>query len=278
MTLAHPAYGQLRQVTPTAAVLLANNPGQMTLDGTNTWILRAPGHSEFVVVDPGPRDRSHSQAIASLGPVALTLITHRHGDHTGGLKRHVMLTGSQVRSADPGFLHSSMHPLRDGEIIDAAGLRIRVLATPGHTADSVSFVLEDAVLTGDTILGKGTAVLDPNDGSLGAYLDSLNKLVVLGAGRKLLPAHGPERDDTATEARDYIAHRMSRLEQVQDALLYLGENASASKIVAYVYRNVDKRLWPAARASVKAQLTYLREHPELGRKMQENGPLKPWRD
>ena len=278
MTLAHPAYGQLRQVTPTAAVLLANNPGTMTLDGTNTWILRAPGHSEFVVVDPGPRDRAHQQAVASLGPVALTLITHRHDDHTGGLKRHVMLTGSQVRSLDPKFLHSSMHPLHDGEIIDAAGLQIRVLATPGHTGDSVSFVLSDAVLTGDTILGAGTSVLDSRDGRLEDYLASLRKLVVLGAGRRLLPAHGPDRDDTAAEARDYIAHRMGRLEQIRDALAYLGQDAGPTKIVAHVYRNVDKKLWPAARSSVKAQLEYLRAHPELNTPVQSEGPLKPWRD
>ena len=121
-------------------------------------------------------------------------------------------------------------------------------------------------------------MLDSRDGNLADYLDSLNKLVVLGAGRMLLPAHGPERADTATEARDYIAHRLSRLEQIQDALLYLGENASAAKIVAYVYRNVDKRLWPAARSSVKAQLAYLRDHPEAGRDLRGHGPLKPWRD
>src|SRR6187200_1359216 len=105
MDLSHPAYGQLRRVTDTASVLLANNPGKMTLDGTNTWILRAPGSDECVVIDPGPRDKKHLAAISELGgPVALTLITHRHFDHTGGLKRHVKRTGSPARALSEKFV------------------------------------------------------------------------------------------------------------------------------------------------------------------------------
>src|SRR6188768_3978487 len=105
MELSHPAYGKLRRVTDTASVLLADNPGRMTLDGTNTWILRAPGSRECVVVDPGPKDKRHLGAIEEFGPVALTLITHRHRDHTGGLRRHVRRTGSPARSLDTTFLH-----------------------------------------------------------------------------------------------------------------------------------------------------------------------------
>lgn len=86
MTLAHPAYAQVRAVTPTVSVMLENNPGMMTLDGTNTWILRAPGRDECVVVDPGDADEEHLSRVAALGPVALTLITHRHFDHTGGVQ------------------------------------------------------------------------------------------------------------------------------------------------------------------------------------------------
>ncbi|MFG3703107.1 MBL fold metallo-hydrolase, partial [Micromonospora sp. NPDC047620] len=87
MTLTHPAYGQLRPVTGTASVLLADNPNQMTLEGTNTWILRAPDRSDCVVIDPGPKDKAHSEAIARAtdGNIALTLITHHHHDHTGGI-------------------------------------------------------------------------------------------------------------------------------------------------------------------------------------------------
>ncbi|MGA9872960.1 MAG: MBL fold metallo-hydrolase, partial [Rhodococcus sp. (in: high G+C Gram-positive bacteria)] len=176
MTLAHPAYGRLRQVTPTAAVLLADNPGNMTLDGTNTWILRAPGSQDCVVVDPGPKDSAHLDAVAATGNVVLVLITHRHKDHTGGLKRFHRATKAPVRAASEKFVHGGVSTLVDGEVIDAAGLSITVHATPGHTADSLSFGLDDAVLTGDTILGRGTTVLDPKDGSLADYLSSLDVL------------------------------------------------------------------------------------------------------
>ncbi|MGO4618285.1 MBL fold metallo-hydrolase [Nocardia sp. 2YAB30] len=262
MALEHPAYGQLRRVSPTAVVLLADNPGPMTLEGTNTWILRAPGRSDCVVVDPGPKDKSHGKAIAEAtgGEIALTLITHRHHDHTGGIDRLVELTGTPVRAKDSGFLRGSDAPLVDGEVIEAAGLRITVLHTPGHTSDSVSFVLDDAVVTGDTILGAGTTVLDSSDGTLADYLSSLDKLVEAGKGKALLPAHGPDHPDLEPIARYYIAHRQERLDQVRAALRVLGPDAGAMAVVRRVYADVDKRLWPAARSSVQAQLEYLRVH------------------
>ncbi|TSE00824.1 MBL fold metallo-hydrolase [Skermania sp. ID1734] len=231
----------------------------MTLEGTNTWVLRAPGERECVVVDPGPKKRSHLDRLAQVaGPVALTLVTHRHHDHTGGVNGHVERTGSPVRAADRKYLRDSDQPLSDGEVIEVAGLRITVLATPGHTADSVSFVLDDAVLTGDTILGRGTTVIDNRDGTLADYLDSMDRLVEVGAGRTLLPAHGPEHSDTAEIARFYIAHRQERLDQVRAALGELGADAKPMQVVRHVYADVDKKLWPAARSSVKAQLDYLR--------------------
>ena len=256
--LAHPAYGQLRRVTPTASVLLANNPGKMTLDGTNTWILRAPGEDRCVVVDPGPRSRAHVDAVAACGPVALVLVTHRHHDHTGGIARLQRLTRAPVRAVTSTYLRGDAAPLEDGEVITAAGLDLTVVATPGHTADSVSFLLPDAVLTGDTVLGTGTSVLDGKDGSLGDYLASLDRLEQLGEGRAVLPGHGPDHPDTAVLARAYRAHREQRLDQVRGALDVLGADASARAVVRHVYADVDKRLWPAARMSVKAQLEYLR--------------------
>ncbi|MCX5043150.1 MBL fold metallo-hydrolase [Aldersonia sp. NBC_00410] len=258
MALSHPAYGQLRRVTDTASVLLADNPGKMTLDGTNTWILRAPGSKDCVVIDPGPKDRKHLGAINEFGPVALTLVTHWHPDHTGGLKRHVKRTGSPSRALDAKFVHGEAEPLVDGEVIEAAGLRIEVVTTPGHTGDSVSFLLGDAVLTGDTILGRGTTVLDSRDGALADYLASLERLAELGAGKRMLPAHGPEQADTADVAKAYIAHRHERLDQVRAALEVLGPDAKPMQVVKHVYRDVDKKLWPVARSSVKAQLAYLR--------------------
>ncbi|MBJ7351772.1 MAG: MBL fold metallo-hydrolase, partial [Rhodococcus sp.] len=96
--LTHPAYGLVRHVTPTASVLLAENPSKMTLDGTNTWILRAPGSEECIVVDPGPKDKAHLDAVAASGTVVLTLVTHRHADHPAGLKRFHRKTGAPVRA------------------------------------------------------------------------------------------------------------------------------------------------------------------------------------
>ncbi|MEV0683813.1 MBL fold metallo-hydrolase [Nocardia sp. NPDC050378] len=260
MALEHPAYGQVRQVTPTASVLLAENPSQMTLDGTNTWLLRGPGSDDYVVVDPGPKDKKHTADIvaATSGRIALTLITHHHPDHTGGIDHLVKATGTPVRAVEPKYLRGTETPLADGEVIEAAGLRITVLATPGHTGDSVSFLLDDAVVTGDTVLGKGTTVLESSGGALAAFLSSLELLLERGAGKALLPAHGPDHPDAEPVVRYYLNHRRERLDQVRAALAELGSDAGALAVVRKVYADVDKRLWPAARSSVRAQLEYLR--------------------
>lgn len=262
MTLTHPAYGLPRPVTDTASVLLCDNPGVMTLEGTNTWVLRGPGSDEIVIVDPGPDDIAHIERLAALdaqfGRVALVLITHRHGDHTDGIDRLVEATGAAVRSIGSGFQRALGGPLAGGEVIDAAGLRITVMATPGHTADSVCFVLDDAVLTGDTVLGRGTTVIDDEDGSLADYLDSLRRLSGLGH-RMVLPGHGPELPDLSAATAMYLAHRQERLDQIRAALRTLGQDATARQVVEHVYADVDGTLWDAAEWSVRAQLAYLRE-------------------
>lgn len=256
-SLTRPAYGQLRPVTDTASVLLADNPGLMTLEGTNTWVLRAPGSDELVIVDPGPDDDEHLAQVGALGRIALVLISHRHGDHTDGIDKLVERTGAPVRSAGSGFLRGLSGELTDGELIDAAGLKIRVMATPGHTADSLSFVLDDAVLTADTVLGRGTTVIDSEDGSLADYLESLHRLRGLGR-RSVLPGHGPDLADLEAVASEYLAHREQRLAQVRSALADLGDDANARQIVEHVYTDVDEELWGAAEWSVQAQLDYLR--------------------
>jgi glyoxylase-like metal-dependent hydrolase (beta-lactamase superfamily II) len=257
VTLEHPAYGLLRPVTQTASVLLCDNPGLMTLDGTNTWVLRGRGSDEMVVVDPGPHNDEHIARIAELGKVALVLISHRHEDHTGGIDGIVERTGAVVRSVGSGFLRGLGGPLTDGEVIDAAGLRITVMATPGHTADSLSFLLDDAVLTADTVLGRGTTVIDKEDGHLGDYMESLRRLRGLGQ-RTVLPGHGPDLDDLESVSTMYLAHREERLDQVRSALRVLGDDASTRQIVEHVYTDVDEKLWDAAEWSVQAQLDYLR--------------------
>ncbi len=257
MPLTHPAYGRLRPVTETASVLLADNPGLMTLEGTNTWVLRGPGSDELVIVDPGPDDEEHIALVAGLGRIALVLISNRHGDHTDGIDKLADATGAPVWSVGSGFQRRLGGGLTDGEVIDAAGLRIRVLATPGHTADTVSFVLEDAVLTADTVLGRGTTVIDTEDGDLASYLESLRVLRGLGS-RTVLPGHGPELADLGAVASGYLAHREARLAQVRSALADLGDDATARQVVEHVYNDVDEELWGAAEWSVQAQLDYLR--------------------
>jgi glyoxylase-like metal-dependent hydrolase (beta-lactamase superfamily II) len=267
LTLQHPAYGQLRRVTETASVLLCDNPGLLTLDGTNTWVLRGPVSDEMVIVDPGPDDEAHITRIAELGKIPLVLISHKHGDHTDGIDRLVDLTGATVRAVGSGFLRGMGGPLNDGDVIDAAGLRITVMATPGHTADSLCFLIDGvrgqpsdgkgAVLTADTVLGRGTTVIDNEDGSLAQYMDSLRRLHGLGR-RTVLPGHGPDLDDLEAVTAMYLAHREERLAQVREALQVLGEDATARQIVEHVYTDVDEKLWDHAEWSVQAQLNYLR--------------------
>ncbi|WP_132112747.1 MBL fold metallo-hydrolase [Actinocrispum wychmicini] len=249
--MAHPAYGVLRPVTPTASVMLEDNPGSMTLDGTNTWILRAPGEAGCVVVDPGYEDAAHLTRVADCGPVSLILVTHHHPDHVEGAPWLAAKTGAPVRAFDPELCQDA-EPLTDDEVISVAGLDVRVLHTPGHTEDSVSLQLDDAVLTGDTILGRGTTIIS----SLGDYLGSLRRLQAISA--VVLPGHGAELPDLATVASEYLAHREARLEQVRAALRQLGPDASARQVVEVVYADVDPSLWGPAEWSVRAQLEYLR--------------------
>ena len=243
----------LRQVTATAAVLLAPNPGPMTLEGTNTWVLRVPGHRGCVVVDPGPLHEGHLQAVAACGPVEAIVLTHGHADHSAGAARLAALTGASVRALDPRHRHGG-EGLQEGETVVGGGLELRVLATPGHTADSLSFVLPDAVLTGDTVLGRGTAVIAHPDGVLRDYLGSLRRMQALGEAT-VLPGHGPELPHAGRAAEHYLHHREQRLAAVRAALA--AGALSAQAVVEAVYSDVDRVLWPAAELSVLAQLAYL---------------------
>ncbi|MFH8929765.1 MBL fold metallo-hydrolase [Streptomyces pristinaespiralis] len=257
--------------TARAVNVLAPNASAMTLDGTNTWIVSEPDSELAVVIDPGPLDDTHLRAVIATAEragkrIALTLLTHGHPDHAEGASRFAELTGTNIRALDPA-LRLGDEGLAPGDAITTGGLEMRVVPTPGHTADSLSFHLpaDRAVLTGDTILGRGTTVVAHPEGRLGDYLDSLRRLRSLTVDdgiHTVLPGHGPVLDDAQGAVEYYLAHRATRLAQVETAV----ENGltTASEVVAQVYADVDRSLWPAAELSVRAQLEYLRDHGLIG--------------
>ncbi|HEX2297478.1 MAG TPA: MBL fold metallo-hydrolase, partial [Pseudonocardiaceae bacterium] len=160
--------------------------------------------------------------------------------------------------------------LADGDVIAAAGLQIQVLATPGHTSDSLCFQVtagdgSSAVLTGDTVLGRGSTVIAHPDGTLADYLASLRRLAELPPEVSVLPGHGPDLPAAGPAVTTYLAHREQRLEQVRTARArfraqYPDREPPLREIVRIVYADVDPALWPAADASMAAQLEYLRAH------------------
>ena len=249
-----------------AQCVLAPNPDIMTLDGTNTWVLREPGARRSVVVDPGPELLEHLDAVAdAAGDVAVVLLTHGHLDHSEAARPFAERMRCGVRALDPGHRLGD-EGLVDGDVVAVDGLEVHVVGTPGHTSDSLSFVLpqERAVLTGDTVLGRGTTVVAHPDGKLGAYLDSLHRLHALAESREVTevwPGHGPVITDALGALDFYLAHRKERLAQVRDALAELDDPAADDaprQVVERVYVDVDPVLWGAAELSVRAQIDYLR--------------------
>lgn len=229
--------GALLDVLPSWATLIrAPNPGPMTLTGTNSWVLHA--NTGVVVVDPGPLDEDHLARLAAFEPVNAILVTHSHPDHVEGVARLSELTGATVHKTWSG-----------------PGLDITALPTPGHTSDSVCYLVNGkAVLTGDTILGAGSTIVAHPDGNLADYLASLEQLAALGP-IPALPGHGPALADVATAASTYLHHRRARLEQVRAALA--AGARTAAEVVETVYADTDRALWWAAELTVQAQLDYL---------------------
>ena len=250
---------------PYMQLVRAPNPGPMTLDGTNTWVI-VDQDEGALVVDPGPAIQAHLDAIlAACAPrLATIVLTHRHLDHSESAAMLAERAGCGVRAADPQF-RVGPDGLDGGEPLRVGALSFEVVETPGHTSDSRSLLLSEPngvsrMITGDMVLGRGTTVITYPDGDLAAYFASLDLLEGMVRTRnvaELLPGHGPIVTDPLPWLSFYRRHRHERLDQIRVALA--AGDRTPREIVARVYADVDRSVWPAAEQSVRAQLDYLRQ-------------------
>jgi glyoxylase-like metal-dependent hydrolase (beta-lactamase superfamily II) len=224
-------------------------------------VLGAPGSGAVVVVDPGPDDAAHLDRVRAVvagrdAEVAAVVVTHHHLDHTEAAHGWSRAFGCVVHAPRRQDAGAGGRVLSDGDLVDLPRLEVRVVATPGHTRDHVAFRLGDgSVLTGDHVLGRGTSVVAHPDGDLTAYLASLRRTLDLGA-HELHPGHGPSlTEDPDAVLRFYADHRDFRRAQVL-AELAAGP-ATPAELVARIYAEVDRPLWPAAEASTRATLAAL---------------------
>lgn len=259
-----------------------DNPSPMTLEGTHTYVIGHQDAEEAVIVDPGPEGhREHLRAVFdALGDRTVTeiLVTHRHGDHTGAAKAFSARTGAAVRGLDPRQClpggQGTVLPLREGEVITLAGTSVTVLHTPGHTSDSVCLWVPEAeeetapqpgtgfMLTGDTVLGRGTTMLDFPDGTLTDYLAALHRLAGLG-DVVMLPAHGPARPSLRETAEEYLSHREQRLEQIRELLAEHGAGLTAERLGALIYGEQSSLPEGVTTKIAAAQLEHLHSLGEL---------------
>ncbi len=262
-----PAYGLSEARSPLVRRLLAHNPSPFTYSGTGTFIV---GHGAVAVIDPGPDDPAHVAALlAALDgeTVSHILITHTHMDHSPAAVALKAATGAIVTGcaplvlpdsgprADAGF-DSTYAPdsvMADGDSVSGPGWTLSAVATPGHTSNHLCFALaeEQALFTGDHVMGWSTTVVAPPDGDMTAYLASLRKLLDRD-DRVYHPTHGDPVTEPQRLVRGYLVHRKQREEQI---LTLLREDPKAiPDMVRVMYAMVDKRLHPAAGRSVLAQL------------------------
>lgn len=265
-----PAFGAMQVTAGLDAIttrVLAPNPSPMTLDGTNTYVVGAPGRGSVVIVDPGPDDVAHRARVDAVvrdrdAEVAAVLVTHRHHDHAEAAHAWARAHGVAVVAATREVAGPEGRLVGDGDRVSLTGCDVEVVATPGHTGDHLAFRLPTgALLTGDHVLGRGTSVVAHPDGDLQAYLASLRRVLDLGPDA-LFPGHGPAlTQDPAAVLRYYHDHRRFRERQLIAALA--DGPLRPAELVARIYHDVDRRLWPAAEASTRAALDALDAAGEL---------------
>lgn len=245
---------------PWVKILVADNPGPLTLDGTRTYVL---GCEPCVVVDPGPDLGDHLDAVeVALGAAELgaICITHYHPDHAAGAAELALRLGAPLaatpESARLAALEQPDIPLSEGAAIEFGGGHLEVVPAPGHCADHVCFYWPKAgaLFAGDVMLGEGTSMIAPPEGDMAAYLSTLERLARLDLS-VIYPGHGPVIDDPAERVDEYIAHRLERERQVLDALA--AGAGTPAEIRARVYEDLDPELYEAAEGSVLAHLAKL---------------------
>jgi glyoxylase-like metal-dependent hydrolase (beta-lactamase superfamily II) len=266
-----PRHGEPVAVAPLVRRITAPNPGPFTFRGTNTFLV---GGDRLIVIDPGPDDDRHMEALlAAIGPskVEAILITHSHADHVPGARPLQAATGAPILAAvlqqDPASSAGSdlrldaaaddrFAPdvrLVDGEVVDGDGFALEVIATPGHASDHLAFAMRDTgiLFSGDHVMGWSTTVVAPPDGSMQAYMASLERLLARPE-RTYLPAHGGAIGKAHAYVRGLRTHRRMRERAIRERLS-LGDTTIA-EMVAEIYRDVDPRLHRAAALSTLAHL------------------------
>jgi glyoxylase-like metal-dependent hydrolase (beta-lactamase superfamily II) len=222
--------------------IVAPNPGPMTLEGTNTYVY---GADPCTVIDPGSEDEGHLEAIraaaAERGGIGLVLLTHSHGDHAAGAEQ----LGAEVVLPRDGETHGGL----------------RVVATPGHAADHVSFLAAGGLcFSGDLVLGLGSTIVPPGGGSLAAFMKSLRRLQDEPL-ELIAPGHGPWVTDPAAKLAEYVEHREMR-ERRLVAALDRGERSRAA-LLAEAWDDVPAALLPMAAMAMEAHLEKLEEEGRL---------------
>ena len=275
-------YGAMEQLSPLVRRVLARNPSPFTYTGTGTYIV---GHGEVAVIDPGPADPAHLDAVArAIAGERLTeiLITHTHMDHSPGAAPLKAMLGGRIAGcaplaladggprADAGFDagYAPDRVLADGEGVAGPGWTLRAVATPGHTSNHLCFGLEQekALFSGDHVMGWSTSVVSPPDGDMAAYMQSLARLLDRDDAI-YYPTHGPAVTEPKRLVKGMIAHRRQRERQVLDLLADGAGTIDA--MVESMYAMVDRRLWPAAGRSVLAHLIDLEGRGIVTRKDDE---------
>lgn len=272
---AHPApplYGEVEQLSPLIRRVLARNPSAFTYTGTGTYIV---GRGTVAVIDPGPLNADHLEAVARAvagEQVSHMLITHTHLDHSpGAIPMKERLGGEIVGCAplmleddgpraDAGFdpTYAPDRVLTDGESVSGPGWTLTALHTPGHTSNHLCFALkeENALFTGDHVMGWSTTVVSPPDGDMADYMASL-ALLMAREDELYYPTHGPRIEKPRRLVRGLIAHRRQRENQI---LKYLREGpARIPSMVTSMYSGISQDLWPAAGRSVHAHLNDLEQ-------------------